>query len=150
MNNIFQSDFSDFIAALNMSSTQYIVVGGYAVIMHGYYRTTQDLDIWVNQTKENYVALRKGFAIFGMPIFDITQENFLGDTFDVFSIGRSPFRIDIISKLKGLEFDDAYANSLEKEMEGLKVRYLHLNDLLTSKKAAGRYRDLDDIEKLTS
>ena len=150
MNNIFQSDLSDFIAALNISRTEYIVVGGYAVIMHGYYRTTQDLDIWVNRTKENYVAIRKGFAILGMPIFDITEDNFLGENFDVFSIGRSPFRIDIITKLKGLDFTDAFANSIETEMEGLKIRYLNLNDLLTSKKAAGRHRDLDDIEKLSS
>ncbi|MBC7423842.1 MAG: hypothetical protein H7334_10365 [Ferruginibacter sp.] len=149
MHNIFESDFNDFIFALNLSKTEYVVVGGYAVILHGYYRTTQDLDIWVNKTSENHLKLSKAFAIFGMPLFDMTLENFMSDKFDVFSMGRSPLRIDIITKLKGLSFNDAFEQSLLKEMEGLKVHYLHLKDLIASKKAAGRYKDLDDIEKLT-
>jgi len=150
MHDIFASDFKDFLFALNVTHTEYIVVGGYAVIMHGYYRTTQDLDIWINKTEENYIRLRKAFAIFGMPIFDITAENFLSDRFDVFSIGRSPLRIDIITKLKGINFIEAFDNGLFKEFENLNVRYLNLNDLFISKKAAGRYKDLDDIEKLSS
>jgi hypothetical protein len=148
MPDIFESDFNDFIFALNVSGTQYLVVGGYAVILHGYYRTTQDLDIWVNKTPENHVRLSKAFAIFGMPVFDMTLENFMGEKFDVFSIGRSPIRIDIITKLKGLNFDEAFSHSLIKEVEGLKINYLQLNDLVQAKKAAGRYKDLDDIEKL--
>ena len=149
MSNIFESDFSDFISALNTTGTEYIVVGGYAVIMHGYYRTTQDLDIWVHKTKGNYQKLSKAFAIFGMPLFDMTLKNFLGDRFDVFSMGRSPMRIDIITKLKGIEFPEAFGHALQKELEGLKVNYLHLNDLIQAKKASGRYKDLDDIDKLT-
>ncbi len=149
MSDIFESDFSDFISALNVSGTEYIVVGGYAVILHGYYRTTQDLDIWVNKTPENHVKLSKAFAIFGMPIFDMTMENFMSERFDVFSIGRKPLQIDIITKLKGLEFNEAIQYVVHKEIEGLKVNYLGLTDLLTAKKASGRYKDLDDIEKLS-
>ena len=108
----------------------------------------QDLDIWVNKTAENYVKLTKAFAIFGMPIFDMTEENFLGEKFDVFSIGRSPMRNDIITKLKGVLFPEAFDQSLEKEMENTKVRYLYLNDLFASKKAAGRFKDLDDLRKI--
>ena len=148
MPDIFESDFRDFIFALNTSNTQYLVVGGYAVILHGYYRTTQYLDIWVNKTPENHLKLSKAFAIFGMPLFDMTLENFMGEKYDVFSIGRSPIRIDIITKLKGLFFEDAYKHSLLKGIEGLKVKYLELNDLIKAKKAAGRHKDLDDIEKL--
>lgn len=85
-----------------------------------------------------------------MPLPDMSLENFMGEKFDVFSIGRSPIRIDIITKLKGLSFDDAFKDSLLKEIEGLKVHYLHLKDLIKSKKSAGRYKDLDDIEKLGS
>ena len=135
MPDIFESDFSDFIFALNVSNTEYLVVGGYAVILHGYYRTTQDLDIWVNKTPENHVRLSKAFAIFGMPLFDMTLENFLSEKFDVFSMGRSPIRIDIITKLKGLHFEDASKHSLVKEIKGLKINYLHLNDLIQAKKA---------------
>ncbi len=149
MQNIFESDFSDFISALNKTGTEYILVGGYAVIMHGYFRTTQDLDIWVNKTKENHLKLSKAFAIFGMPLFDMTLENFMSEKFDVFSIGRSPIRIDIITKLKGIEFAEAFEHALQKELEGLKVNYLHLNDLIKAKKASGRGKDLDDIDKLS-
>jgi hypothetical protein len=149
MADIFASDFNDFIAALNISGTEYIVVGGYAVILHGYYRSTKDLDIWVNKTSENYIKLRKAFAIFGMPVFDMTLENFMSDEFDVFSMGRMPLQIDIITKLKGGEFADAITQVEQKELEGLKVNFLNLADLIKAKKAAGRYKDLDDIEKLT-
>ena len=149
MPDIFESDFSDFISALNVSGTEYIIVGGYAVILHGYYRTTNDLDVWVNKTPENYIKLSKAYAIFGMPLFDMTLENFMGDEFDVFSVGRSPFQIDMMTKLKGVEFADAVEKAEQKEMEGLKVSYLNLTDLIKAKTASGRYKDLDDIEKLT-
>ena len=134
MPDIFESDFNDFIIALNMSATEYLIVGGYAVIIHGYYRTTQDLDVWVNKTPENYVKVSKAFAIFGMPMFDMTLENFMGNKFDVFSIGRSPLRIDIITKLKGLDFKAAFKNSLNKKIGGMKVNYLKLDDLIKAKK----------------
>ena len=148
-NNIFESDFSDFIAALNISGTEYMVVGGYAVILHGYYRTTNDLDIWVNKSPGNHLKIRKAFAIFGMSLFDMTLENFMGDEFDVFSMGRMPFQIDILTKLKGVEFADAIEKAEQKELEGLKVNFLNLADLIKAKTASGRYKDLDDIEKLT-
>ena len=149
MPDIFQSDFQDFLLALNHSGTEYLVVGGYAVIMHGYYRTTQDLDIWVNKTQENHVKLSKAFSIFGMPVFDMGLDNFMGDRFDVFSIGRSPLRLDIVTKIKGLEFNDAFANALKKDIEGISVNFLTLEDLIKAKKASGRHKDLDDIEKLS-
>jgi hypothetical protein len=149
MPDIFESDFSDFISALNRSGTEYLVVGGYAVIMHGYFRTTQDLDIWVNKTPENYQKLIKAYAIFGMPVFDMSLKNFMGDEFDVFSVGRSPMRIDVITKLKGLDFESAFKNAASKTFETLNVKYLHLNDLKIAKEAAGRYKDLDDLEKLS-
>ena len=149
MPDIFESDFNDFIAALNMAGAEYMVVGGYAVILHGYYRTTQDLDIWVNKTPENHLKLSKAFAIFGMPLFDMTLENFIGEEFDVFTMGRKPLQIDIITRLKGVEFKDAVEHALEKEMEGINVKYLNLDNLIQAKTASGRHKDLDDIEKLT-
>ena len=149
MSDIFESDFSDFIHALNISNTEYLIVGGYAVIIHGYFRTTQDLDIWVNKTSENYLKLTKAFAIFGMPMFDMSLENFMANEFDVFSIGRSPLRLDILTSLKGLTFSVAFENAENKEMEGLQLKYLSLEDLIKAKTASGRHKDLDDIEKLS-
>ena len=98
---IFNDDFRDFIRALNNNNVEYILVGGYAVILHGYRRVTGDMDIWVNRTKENYSKLTNAFLQFGLAVFDMTEEKFLNaDTADVFSYGRPPVSIDIITKLK--------------------------------------------------
>lgn len=151
MASIFNDDFRDFIQALNDNKVEYILVGGYAVILHGYRRVTGDMDIWVNRTKENYVTLTKAFSQFGLPVFDMTEQKFLDvDTADVFSFGRPPVSIDIITELKGLEFNDAFSHAIQFEENGLSIRFLHLNNLLQAKRAAGRHKDLDDIEKLTS
>jgi hypothetical protein len=77
MGNIFHQDFRDFLQALNNQQVEYLLVGGYAVIFHGYPRTTGDMDIWVNRTKENYSKLLKAFKEFRMPVFDMTEERFL-------------------------------------------------------------------------
>ena len=71
MANIFNDDFRDFIQALNNNGVEYILVGGYAVILHGYRRVTGDMDIWVDRTKENYSRLTKAFDEFALPVFDI-------------------------------------------------------------------------------
>ena len=95
MGNIFNPDFRDFIHALNNNNVQYILVGGYAVILHGYSRTTGDMDIWVKQDDENYAKLVKAFHEFKMPLFDMTKENFLNNTnIDVFTFGQAPVCID--------------------------------------------------------
>jgi len=150
MGTIFNDDFRDFIQAMNHQNVEYILVGGYAVILHGYRRVTGDMDIWVNRTTENYQRLAKAFAEFGLPLFDMTESKFLDvEVADVFSYGRPPVSIDIITKLKGVEFDDAYSQAQVFNEEGLEIRFIHLNNLIEAKKAAGRHKDLDDIEKLT-
>jgi hypothetical protein len=148
--NIFNDDFQDFIAALNNCSVDYILVGGYSVILHGYSRTTGDMDIWVRATAENYQLLVRAFSVFGMPLFDMTEEKFLKIAdYDVFTFGRPPVSIDIITQIKGLIFENAFANAQWFEItENLKVRVLVLNDLIAAKKAAGRNKDLDDLEHL--
>ena len=151
MGNIFNDDFRDFIQALNSQNVEYILVGGYAVILHGYRRVTGDMDIWVNRTKGNYAKLTLAFAAFGLPVFDMTEEKFLdADKADVFSFGRPPVSIDIITKLKGVEFNDAFSQVQTFDEDGLRIRFIHLNNLIEAKKASGRHKDLDDIEKLTS
>jgi hypothetical protein len=151
MASIFNDDFRDFIQALNDKNVEYILVGGYAVILHGYRRVTGDMDIWVNRTKENYARLIKAFSQFGLPVFDMTEERFLDvDTADVFTFGRPPVSIDIITELKGVEFKDAFSHAIQFDENGLLIRFLHLNNLIQAKKAAGRHKDLDDLEKLTS
>ena len=150
MGNIFHVDFQEFIQCLNDAEVEYMLVGGYATIIHGYNRTTGDLDIWVHQTKKNYNRLEKAFEQFQMPVFDMTIKRFLNDrSVDVFSFGRPPVSIDIITNLKGLEFEQVWINVEEKEIdEKVKVKVIHINDLITAKKASNRSKDQDDIEHL--
>src|SRR6188474_2850597 len=94
MNKIFYSDFRDFLHALNSSKVKFLLVGGYAVVFHGYPRITGDIDIWVERSEENYQALQEAFKKFGMPLFDMTSNNFLkNEKLDVFRFGRNPVAI---------------------------------------------------------
>jgi hypothetical protein len=149
MANIFNEHFRDFIQALNENEVEYILVGGMAVILHGYVRGTGDMDIWVNKTKDNYKKLVNAFTQFGMPVFDMTEKAFLGNEFDVWGIGVQPVRIEIMTAVKGLDFEETYKLSQFYDEEGLKIRFINLNHLIEAKKAAGRFRDLDDIDQLT-
>ena len=150
MSNIFNDDFHDFINALNQSEVEYILVGGYSVILHGYSRNTGDLDLWVNKTRENYNQLKNAFYSFGMPVFDMTEFNFLNNSqFNVFSFGKPPVSIDIMTEVKGLSFYSAYQSASIIKIENLSVRLINLNDLLKAKKSSGRSKDLDDIENLS-
>lgn len=149
MASIFNRDFRDFIKALNDADVAYLLVGGYSVILHGYSRTTGDLDIWVQRTEGNYQRLKLAFSRFGMPVFDMTEENFLHhDIWDVFTFGNPPVAIDIMVAIKGLDFDAAFQHAVEFDDEGLRIRVVHLDDLLRAKRAANRPKDQDDLQHL--
>lgn len=149
MANIFNSDFRDFLQALNDQEVRYLLVGGYSVILHGYPRTTGDMDLWVERTAENYHRITAAFGQFGMPVFDMTQENFLAHpVWDVFTFGNPPVAIDIMTKLSGLEFSEAYLKSVIFEDDNVSIRTIHKNDLIDAKKASGRPKDLNDLENL--
>jgi hypothetical protein len=149
MNTLFNIDFQDFLRALKSFEVKYVLVGGYSVILHGYSRTTGDLDIWVERTNGNYERLVRAFQLFGMPTFDMTSYNFLSNpALDVFTFGRPPVAIDIITQLKGLNFGDAYARASDVEVDGVMIRLIQYQDLLKAKRAAGRPRDENDLNNL--
>lgn len=149
MKNIFNEDFVDFIQALNNNQVEYILIGGYAVIIHGYNRTTGDMDIWLNRTKENYGRIVNSFIEFGMPIFDMTEQNFLyNNKFDVFSFGVPPISIDLLNKVKGLDFNDSLKKAEIHSFGAFEIKVLHIDDLIKAKKASNRPKDQDDIENL--
>ena len=142
-------DLLDFITALNHAEVHYLVVGGISVIIHGYARTTMDLDIWVERSYTNYQNLVKAFAEFGMPVFDMTAENFLNNNdLDVFTFGRPPVCIDLMNRVKGLEFTSAYQSAITMELNNCPVKVISKADLIKAKRAAGRHKDLDDVEHL--
>jgi hypothetical protein len=148
--NIFNDDFKDFILYLNQNEVEYIVVGGYAVIIRGYSRSTGDIDIWVNKTEENFIKLQKAIKAFGLPEIAIKKEEFFSDNFDVFAFGKPPYAIEIMTAVKGLDFNSTYNNSTIEQVNETPVRIIHLQNLLEAKKAAGRNKDLNDIENLPS
>jgi hypothetical protein len=150
MGNIFDEDFRDFISALNEAEVDYILVGGFSVILYGYSRTTGDLDVWVKKTELNYHKLSKAFQKFGMPVFDMTKENFLNHpTWDVFTFGRSPVAIDIMTSVKGLDFDESFEKAKFFNEEGLLIRTIHKNDLIKAKRSSNRPKDQDDLENIS-
>jgi hypothetical protein len=146
MADLFNKDFLDFIDALNKAKVEYILVGGYAVILHGFARSTGDMDIWVNKTPSNYQNLKKSFLLFGAPIFP--EEDFLGNKIDVWGIGKEPNRIEILNRLKGITFEEAYPLCKVFIQNEIEVRYIHINHLIKAKEAAGRFKDKNDIEQL--
>jgi predicted nucleotidyltransferase len=149
MANVLNSDFTEFIEALNKAGVQYVLVGGYAVIFHGYQRTTGDLDVWINPTQENYARLKKAFAEFGMSLFDMTEDKFMDtQNYDVFTFGKPPVCIEILTAVKGLLFNDTYRNSSLTTFNGVDVRMIDIRDLIAAKKAANRFKDKDDLEHL--
>jgi predicted nucleotidyltransferase len=149
MPNIYQEDFRDFLTAINDQQVKYVLVGGLAVVLHGHSRVTGDMDIWVECSATNYEKLVKAFRQFHMPVFDMTLEKFLGvKENDVFSFGRNPVGIDIMTAVKGLDFEESYKMSTVYDDDGLSIRIIHINQLIAAKKAVGRLKDLDDIKQL--
>ncbi len=149
MGNIFYQDFRDFLQLLNDNQVDYVLIGGYSVIFHGYSRTTGDMDIWVKRDTENYQKLRKTFFQFGMALFDMTEDNFLNHPiWDVFSFGIPPVCIDIMVKVKGLSFESCYQEAEFFDDDGLKIRVISYNHLIRAKEESNRPKDIDDITNL--
>ncbi|MFD2161495.1 DUF6036 family nucleotidyltransferase [Paradesertivirga mongoliensis] len=149
MGNVFNEDFRDFIKALNTNNVRYILIGGFSVILHGYSRTTGDMDIWVERTHDNYALLKRAFSDFGMPVFDMTEENFLHHTnWDVFTFGVPPSAIDVMINVKGLNFSECYEKSVYFHEDDLEIRTIHVSDLIKAKQSSARPKDLDDLQNL--
>ena len=146
MQNVFNIDFQEFLELLDNHEVEYLLVGGYAVILHGYARSTGDMDLWVNQTNENYNKLKLVYTNFGAPIF--SKEDFESDTFDVWSIGLEPRKIEILTKVSGLEFKESKKNCIYLNFEKFKIPYIDFEDLMKNKMATGRLKDLADVEQL--
>ncbi len=148
--DIFNEDFANFIRCLNKHYVEYMLVGGYAVILRGYSRSTGDMDIWVNKTEPNFIQLQKAITEFGLPLAAIPKEQFFSTDYDVFSFGRPPYAIEIMTALKGVDFVEAFTKATIQKVDTIEIRVIHLNQLIQAKKAAGRYKDLNDIENLES
>ena len=140
-------DFKEFIQSLNDNAVRYLVVGGYAVALHGYPRYTKDIDIWVEMTDENASRVIKALNQFGFGFLDLKAADFTIPD-QIIQLGYPPRRIDILTTLPGVEFPDCYTSRVPTDMDGVSVNFIDLENLKKNKKATGRYQDLADLENL--
>lgn len=140
-------DFKEFIQSLNDNAVRYLVVGGYAVALHGHPRYTKDIDIWVDLSKDNAGRLIRAIKQFGFESLGLKAEDFL-EADQIIQLGYPPSRIDLITSLSGVEFEACFAARVDVIMEGVKVNFIDLENLRKNKRASGRLQDLADLENL--
>ena len=140
-------EFKDFAELLNSLKVEYLLVGGYAVVLYGYVRYTGDIDFWINPSKENAVRLIEVLERFGFGSLNLSIEDFTMDD-QIIQLGYPPYRIDIITSVTGLRFSDSFKKRRSVSVDGISIQTISLDDLKMNKKASGRYKDLDDLENL--
>lgn len=140
-------DFRDLLAEFNDHGVEFIVVGAHALAAHGCVRATKDLDVWMKPELENakraIAALRK----FGAPLHDLTEID-LSSPGTTFQIGLPPLRIDILTAITGVEFEEAWSGRIQTMFADQPVAVLSKEHLLKNKRASGRKQDLADVEWL--
>lgn len=140
-------DFRDMLAEFNGAAVEYMVVGGYAVAHHGYPRATGDMDFWVRRSPENAERVLRALDAFGAPRDLVTRED-LQDPDVVAQIGIEPNRIDILTAVDGVEFDDAYPDRVLARVGEIDIPFVGVHHLLMNKRATGRPQDLTDVARL--
>ena len=141
------SDLLELLIALSDAEARFLVVGGYAVGVHGHPRATKDLDIWVDPTPENAPRVMAALAAFKAPIGDLTVDD-LSSPGVGFMMGRPPTRIDVLTELPGLSFEGTWPTRVMAKFGGLDFPVIGLVELIANKKACGRPQDLADVAAL--
>ena len=140
-------DFRDLFAALNAAHAEFLIIGGYALAVHGTPRFTQDLDVWVKANPENANKVWTALDAFGAPFLDLTLED-LATPGIVFQMGLPPNRIDIITSIDGVEFQEAWERRLPSAYGDQPVMVIGVDDLIRNKEATGRPQDRLDAQVL--
>ncbi|KAA5533411.1 hypothetical protein F0919_12785 [Taibaiella lutea] len=142
-----ENDFIDFLKICNKHGVQYLVIGGYAVSIHGYPRSTKDLDVCIKISDTNATAMVQVMEEFGFGSLKLSKEDFLKNDF-VTQLGIEPVRIDILNDLQGVNFDEAWEKRREIIHGGVPINFIGYHELLKVKAIAGRPQDIADIKKL--
>ena len=140
-------DFKEFLRLLNANRVDYLLVGGYAVGLHGYPRATVDLDIWVRASPENADRVLDALREFGFAVPELKAALFI-DPSSVVRFGVPPFRIEVMTSIDGVRYEPCRVRAVEFDMDGVPVPVISLEDLKTNKRAAGRHKDLADLDNL--
>lgn len=140
-------DYRDMLSELADANAEYLLVGAFAMAAHLEPRATGDIDLWIRPESENARRVRSALARFGAPVEELTVEE-LTQTDFFFQIGVAPRRIDILTSVDGLTFEEAWAEREHLDLDGIPVPVLSRRHLIVNKKATGRLKDLADVEAL--
>jgi predicted nucleotidyltransferase len=140
-------NFKELLRLLNSAGVKFLVIGGYAVNFHGYHRNTADIDLWIAIDPQNAQKISEVLRQFGFSATSVAAEKFQ-EKGKILRFGHPPWRVDILTDPAGIQFDECYERKVVADLEGVSVPFVSLPDLKTNKKAAGRTKDLADIENL--
>jgi hypothetical protein len=138
-------DFVDLLRAFSAADVRFLIVGAYALAVHGRPRATGDLDVWVDATPDNAGRIVRALAAFGAPLANVSETDFAHPGM-VYQIGVSPGRIDILTELTGIVFADVWPNRLRKRFGDIEADFIDRASFVRNKRATGRLKDLADIE----
>ena len=137
-------DFKEMLSCLKDEEVDFIIVGAYALAAHGFPRATGDIDIWIRNSFENAQKIMRALMKFGAPISHLSEEDFTAPDIIV-QLGVEPCRIDLLTGIDGVEFDEAWQNKVSITIDNLEIDILSKEDLLRNKLATGRDKDQGDI-----
>lgn len=140
-------DFRDLLSAFNAHGVEFIVVGAHALAAHGLVRATKDLDVWVRPENENASRVLAALADFGAPLHDLTIDD-LSKPGLIFQIGVEPIRIDVVTAIDGVTFEEAWVDRVQAKFADQDACVLSRHHLIVNKRAAGREQDLLDVKWL--
>jgi len=140
-------DFVDLLRAFSEAEVRFLVVGAYALAHHGRPRATGDLDVWVDATAENAPRVMRALGAFGAPLDEVAEDDFARPGV-VFQMGVPPGRIDILTELTGIRFDEAWPTRERGAFGDLTVDFIGRDAFVRNKRETGRARDLGDLEGL--
>ena len=140
-------DFKEFIQLLNDNQANYLVIGGYAVAIHGHPRYTKDIDIWIEISEENSQKIITALTEFGFGSLGLTAQDFQ-EPHQIIQLGYPPNRIDLITSPDGIDFQTCYDSKIEVMLDDIAVKFIDLDNLKKNKLASGRLQDLADLENL--
>jgi hypothetical protein len=140
-------DFRDILSSFDAEGVEYLVVGGYALAAHGLPRATGDIDLWVHATPENASRVYRALVAFGAPADRFQEGDFASDDL-ILQIGVPPSRVDVITSIEGVSFDEAWLNREVIVVDGIGVSVIGRRELLKNKRAVGRPQDRADVARL--
>jgi predicted nucleotidyltransferase len=142
-------DFADLLIELCEAHTEFLLVGGWAVILYGHVRATDDMDIFVRPSKMNSERIVAALEAFGAPLrtHAVTAEHFAREG-GAYRFGIAPLKIEVLTQISGVSFDQALEGAKTFELEGYQIPYIGKSALIANKKSAGRHKDLADVEEL--